>query len=216
MSLFTRISATVCASVDKAVTRVENHDAIIHANIRDTREAAARSRVRLARVRKDGDKMRNRLEKLKRDEALWTDRARNVAEDDKNKALECLKRRQACRQQIEQTESALRQHVELENKLAAGVQKIEARVQEVSEQRNMLRSRQSVAEATRLIENIEGDETSVIEETFDRWEIMIGESELAVGADISIDTLEASFSESEHSELLEAELDELLDNTTGN
>ena len=55
MSLIRRISASITSSVDRAVSRVENHDAVINAALRDTQQAAARSRVRLERVRKEGE-----------------------------------------------------------------------------------------------------------------------------------------------------------------
>ena len=45
MSLFRRITTTVTSSVDKAVSKVENHDAIINAALRDTQQAAARARA---------------------------------------------------------------------------------------------------------------------------------------------------------------------------
>ena len=52
MSLIRRISTSITSSVDRAVSKVENHDAIINAALRDTQQAAARSRVLLERVRK--------------------------------------------------------------------------------------------------------------------------------------------------------------------
>ena len=52
MSLFQRITATVTSHVDRAVSRVENHDAIVEAALRDTRQAAVRARVRLRRLQR--------------------------------------------------------------------------------------------------------------------------------------------------------------------
>ena len=60
MSLIRRISTSITSSVDRAVSRVENHDAIVNAALRDTQQAAARSRVRLERVRKDGRALKTR------------------------------------------------------------------------------------------------------------------------------------------------------------
>ena len=210
MGLFNRISATIVSTVDKAVTRVENHDAIIESSIRQTRQVAARARVRLARVRKDGESLRARLEELQASETAWSERARSAAETDKDKALECLRRRRACSVQIEKLGASLRQHQELEAQVAGNLQKIETRLKEISEQRNMMRSRQSVAEALRVINHIEGSATSEIEDTFDRWEILISESELAIGEDVAIDPLESTFIETEDSASLREELDALL------
>ena len=60
MSLIRRISTSITSSVDRAVSKVENHDAIINSALRDTQQAAARSRVRLERVRKDGHSLKTR------------------------------------------------------------------------------------------------------------------------------------------------------------
>ena len=40
MSLIRRISTSITSSVDRAVSKVENHDAIINAALRDTQHAA--------------------------------------------------------------------------------------------------------------------------------------------------------------------------------
>ena len=40
MSLIRRISTSISSSVDRAVSKVENHDAIINAALRDTQQAA--------------------------------------------------------------------------------------------------------------------------------------------------------------------------------
>ena len=56
------------------------------------------------------------------------------------------------------------------------------RIGEIAQQRNMMRSRQSVAEAMRTINNIEGVSYGEIEDTFDRWEINLGETEILMGA----------------------------------
>ena len=65
MNLIRRISTSITSSVDRAVSKVENHDAIINAALRDTQQAAARSRVRLERVKKDGHHLRTRHANLK-------------------------------------------------------------------------------------------------------------------------------------------------------
>jgi phage shock protein A len=96
MSLIRRISTSFTSSVDRAVSKVENHDAIINSALRDTQQAAARSRVRLERVRKDGNSLKSRQEQLIVAVSRWTERAKSVAANDEAKALECLRRRKDC------------------------------------------------------------------------------------------------------------------------
>lgn len=210
MRLFKRISTTVTSSIDKAVSKVENHDAIINAALRETQQAAARSRVRLVRVQKDGNALRTRRDELQVAISRWTGRAKSVAGEDEAKALECLRRRKECEMQAKGIEQSLEKHRELEQRITENLKKIDARIGEVSHQRNMMRSRQSVAEATRIINNVEGVSYGEIEDTFDRWEINLGETEIILGSGASTDSLESAFLVEEDQESLRAELAELL------
>ena len=210
MSLIRRISATLTSSVDRAVSKVENHDAIVNAALRDTQQAAARSRVRLERVRKDGRALNSRRLSLEEARDRWTERARHIAASDEPKALECLRRRGDCETQLRKLKDAIENHEELEGRIAEQVKKIEARIGEVTHQRNMMRSRQSVAEAMRAIHNIEGVSYGEVEETFDRWEINLGETEIMVGAHSPSDPLDSEFLVEEDTEALRAELQLLL------
>jgi phage shock protein A len=216
MSLIRRISATLTSSVDRAVSKVENHDAIVNAALRDTQQAAARARVRLERVRKDGHALKNRHQSLQLAESRWTERARSIAASDEAKAFECLRRRKDCVTQLGHLEDSIEKHEELEARIAEQVKKIEARIGEVAHQRNMMRSRQSVAEAMRAIHNIEGVSYGEVEETFDRWEINLGETEILTGANTSSDPLDSAFLAEEDTEALRAELEELVNSDKEN
>ncbi|MCH2547682.1 MAG: PspA/IM30 family protein [Alphaproteobacteria bacterium] len=216
MRLFTRISATVSSKLEDMVAHVENHDAIIAATLRETRAAVAKSRVRLERVRKDGQALRQRMETLIEQEKLWTDRARSVAASDEAKALECVARRNQCREQIEQTIKTLAHHDQLENQVAENVQRMEQRLTTIAQQQNMMRSRQSTAEAIRVVSQIEGNTASGIEDTFDRWEMLITETEYANGynSESSIDVMENAFLKQESNDSLKEELANILATTT--
>lgn len=216
MSLIRRISTSITSSVDRAVSKVENHDAIVNAALRDTQQAAARSRVRLERVRKDGRALKTRYQSLKEAQSRWTERARTIASSDESKALECLRRRKDCEAQVRNLAESIEKHEELESRIAEQVKKIEARISEVSHQRNMMRSRQSVAEAMRTIHNIEGVSYGEVEETFDRWEINLGETEILMGASASVDRLDSEFLAEEDTEALRAELQLLLNSEKEN
>jgi phage shock protein A len=210
MSLIRRISTSITSSVDRAVSKVENHDAIINSALRDTQQAAARSRVRLERVRKDGHALKTRHGNLNLAVSRWTDRAKNIAATDESKALECLRRRKDCELQLSNLQESIEKHDELEERIGEQVKKIEARIGEVAQQRNMMRSRESVAAAMRTINNIEGVSYGEIEDTFDRWEINLGETEILMGSATTTDSLDAAFLAEEDTAELRAELSELL------
>lgn len=55
MNLISRFSATLMAGVDKTVSQIENHDAVIEASLKESQRAAAQARVRLQRVTRDGE-----------------------------------------------------------------------------------------------------------------------------------------------------------------
>jgi phage shock protein A len=210
MSLIRRISTSITSSVDRAVSKVENHDAIINSALRDTQQAAARSRVRLERVRKDGHSLTTRHANLLLAISRWTERAKTIGATDEAKALECLRRRKDCEMQLQNLELSIEKHEELESRIAEQVKKIEIRIGEVAQQRNMMRSRQSVAEAMRTINNVEGVSYGEIEDTFDRWEINLGETEILMGANSPSDPLDSAFLAEEDTAELRAELSVLL------
>lgn len=166
----------------------------------------------MERVRKDGHALKSRYQSLQGAHSRWTMRARRIGASDEAKALDCLRRRKDCEKQMRNLEDSIEKHEELEGRISEQVKKIEARIGEVAHQRNMMRSRQSVAEAMRAIHNIEGVSYGEIEETFDRWEINLGETEILMGATTSSDPLDTEFLAEEDTEALRAELDQLLDN----
>ena len=210
MSLIRRITATVSSRVDQAVSKVENHDAIVEAALRDTRQAAVRARVRLQRLQRDGHKLKQRQHALERTAGQWAERARTIAATDEDKALECLRRRRDCESQRRALDAAIANHDALEQRIAEQLRDIERRVDEVTQQRNAMRSRQSVADALRAIEQMDGSSRLDIEETFDRWEIHLGESEILTSAIAPADPLESAFLAEEDEAELRLELDALL------
>jgi phage shock protein A len=210
MNLFTRISATLTGKLDEIISHVENHDAVVAVALKDTRTAVAKAKVRLERVRKDGEAMQKRLEDATRMAQLWENRAKDTAANDEQKALACIARRNQCREQIAQTQTALARHKELEAKVSENVQRMEHRLREITQQQNLMRSRQSTADAMRIINQIEGSADYGIEDTFDRWEALITETEYSIGHMSSTDTLDLSFAKEENTAQLQAELAELL------
>lgn len=211
MNIFSRLSATFSGKLEDVVSHIENHDAVVAVALKDTRNAVAKAKVRLDRVRKDGETMRKRLDDATNMAQLWENRAKESAADDEQKALACIARRNQCREQIIQTQAALARHEELEIKVSENVQRMEQRLRDITQQQNLMRSRQSTADAMRIINQIEGSTSNGIEDTFDRWETLITETEYATGHITETDTLDMSFAKEENTMQLQAELAELLD-----
>jgi len=220
MKLFNRISATVLSSVDGLVTKIENHEALADAMIIDIQKKAATARVHLKRVQKDRKHCEEQIAKLHTDAELWQKRALNAANssrgeehdsDDESRALECLQRRRQCVDQLQTLKKSLKEQISQENQLINQQQKIDERLEEVKQQRNMLRTKESVSGANRTLRSIEGDGTGQLDDLFQRWELSLArdidfdESPLFVDAN-SGDTLEQQYLQEEAQASLREEL----------
>ena len=210
MSIFKRLTATFSSRVDQMVSQIENHDAVVEVAIKESRQATAKAKVRLARVQRDGEVLRSKITQLQKDETLWTNRAREVAHKDQERALECVRRRKICQKQFEQYEHALKKHEALEQKLAQDIHAAEHKLAEMNQQRNLMRTRQSAAEALNSISGVDETVALDVAEAFERWEVKVTESELEVGSIDSVDLLEREFMQAEDKQALQAELEELL------
>ena len=211
MRLFKRISSTVLSSVDKVVGEMENHDAVVESMLRDLNKAAAETKIRLKRVNADGSKMREQFNKLSEDENRWQARAQAFASEDENKALACLERRQRCQEEQLRLNEVLDQHAETEKRLIEQAKVIEKRHVEISNKRHLLKSRQSVAEANRVVSAVVGSDSIGINDAFDRWEVSIAKSEVGYADSSiheldSIDRFELDIIETEKQEKLLSEL----------
>lgn len=209
MRLFTRISTTVTAALDRAVGALENHDAVIEASIRDIRRAAAEARARLNRVRAESARMREKREALEASATRWQDRAVTDGVEEAT-ALECLRRRRDCEAQRTRLAESLAQHESLEQRLVNNIERIEARLAELMRSRDVMRTRQATAEALRSAHTA-GERAAMydIDQTLERWDAQISEAELTLGAEEPEDTLERTFLAEEEHASLAAELDAL-------
>ena len=215
MNLFTRITATLGATADQAVSRFENHDAIAEGALRQARQAVVKARVQHTRVTRDGNELRSRVADLKKDETSWTRRAKEIAPDNEQKALDCLGHRQRCRAQLTLSAEQLSRHEQLESDVYARLKEIEQRLEQINQQRNQMRSRESVAKAMDVMGRFEAEGHDSVEAVFDRWEMSIGETEMRGEAYQSIvnskDPLEREYESKEQAQALKLELAALLD-----
>lgn len=213
MKLFSRFSATVMAGVDKTVSHIENHDAVIEVSLKESQRAAAQARVRLQRVTRDGEALVQRQKILQQKIEHWLVRAKSNHDTDRSLALQCIAKRKQCIADELEIREALKRHAETQKQMVDTINTIEKRVTSMSQQRNQMRSRQSAAEALRVINRIEGNDTNGIDDTFERWDISISETEISAGVSSTyseLDTLEESFIVVEEQQDLEDELDALI------
>jgi len=204
-------TAALVSRVDGMVSRIENHEALAQSAIREVRQAAARASVQLRRVRRDGERQRQRLDELREAQATWRERARRKADADEATALECLRRGQQAARRATALEARLRDHEKIERQLARDVTAVEERLVRLDEQRHVLVTRQSRAEAMSALRDTSAPLHSDLDDLFDRWEVRIAERELAGGcAELDdVDPLEGELDREEEQDALRAELEAL-------
>ena len=224
MSLFKRFSTTLYSRVEQLVNQIENHDAIIEAAIRDAKHSAAKARAQHKRVQQDGVRLQQKRDKLAVAIEQWQTRARRFA-DDETKALSCLQRKRLCQQQLSELEPMIKQHQQMDTRLQHDIKRAEEKITAISQQRHLMRTRQSAADALSQINQLDAapdidiDDTFErwetkrivdIDDTFERWETKINEREFDIGLQIKTDDFEEAFIAEEEMEDLRHELHDLI------
>ena len=207
-------TASLVSRVDGMVTRIENHEALAASAIREVRQGAARATVQLRRVRADGARLRDELAARCEAEQSWRERAARSGTEDREKAIECLRRSKRAAREAAELERRLAEHERIEKQLAQDVAAVEDRLSRLQEQRNVLVTRQSRAEALSSVRDAQAPCGVDVDEVFGRWETRVAEREYEGDCLPRGDDLEDTFTREEESDELGAELDALLDGET--
>lgn len=206
MNRMRRWKMSVTSWVDGALAQIENHEATVSSAIGRVRQSAARARVQLKRVERDQRELR---ETLAREEAAvdaWRRRAKEA--EDEEKALECLRRHKVSERRVSHLRHRLKEHERTHKELSDGIASLNARLRELTERKNLMRTRQSRAEAAHGMAYTSGP-LGDLEDVFERWESRVGEIEIASECADPIDTFEADFESTEEDAELLIELEEL-------
>ena len=206
MNRMKRWSMSVTSWVDGMLAQVENHEATVGAAITQVRKSTAEARVRLRRVERDRDRLRQTLQREEESVITWRERAK--ASSDEETALECLRRHKAAERRVSALKERRAEQERAHKALRDGIAKLNGRLGELNERRNVMRARQSRAEAVQGMSaatNPIGD----LEDVFDRWDARVGEIEIAADVDDPIDTFEAELDSDEERRALSIELERL-------
>ncbi len=203
MKFLQRWTTTLTSTVDGWAGRLENHEALVDARLRDVHDALHRARSRVRGLRRDAEKLREQIAKAESDAASWHARAARQADDER--AMACLSRRRRCQAEKARAEARL---ATLEGEIARltpALTDLEARAKEMREQRDVMRTREAQADAVRQMERgfVSGHDS--LEGIFSRWEEKIGYdgASLPLGED---DPLERELSAEEEARSLSDEL----------
>lgn len=206
MNRMKRWTMSMTSWVDGVLAQVENHEAAVSSAIGRVRQSTARARVQLKRVERDQQALRDTL--LEEEEAIDAWRRRAKSAQDENVALECLRRHKASERRVLRLRQRLGEHEHCHKELSDGIRVLNGRLCELTERKNLMRTRQSRAEAAHGMANSTGP-IGDLEDVFERWESRVGEIEIAAECEQPIDAFEAEFESTEEDAELLIELEEL-------
>jgi phage shock protein A len=211
MKLIKRLSTSLTATLDSAVAQLENHDAIVEASIKQTRQAVAKTKARINTLRQQQSAYQNQLKEAREQFDLWTERATTLATTDQAKALQCVARRNQCEADIGRLSYSEKQQGDLVRDVSANLHTLQKKLDEMTQKHNLMRSRQTVADVNRAMSNVRTDET--LNDTFERWESVVLEHEFAVSDACAGDMLDIELTRQEDETNLLAQLDSIVANT---
>ncbi|MGD8914302.1 MAG: PspA/IM30 family protein [Candidatus Thiodiazotropha sp.] len=215
MSLFKRLSVSIRTQLDSAVSRIENHDAVIDAALQESRDAIARLKLQQTRMNRKIETIDTKLESLHNDEQSWVRRAKSLAEGDEAQAIACLERRDRCAEQIKQLQQQREQCNEMAFRLAHTLLKLEQKLISDEQRLQEFRGRDLTAKAEHAVHDVICSDSTNLEQTFDRWELAITRKEMQQQATdpvmTSMDTLEERFLREERLSAHKAELKALME-----
>ena len=209
MSRFKQWSTVFFSRVDGMVSRMENHEALVDSAIREVRQSLARAKVQLGRVQLDRRNIDSRHQQAHEAIQTWTERAAAVAEQDEQRAIECLRRKHASAREADALAQRLAQQRQMEDKLVADIESVEQRLSGLLQQRNLLRTRESTAAAKGAMDTAASPFGEDVSEVMERWETQVIEAELGSGDSATLDGFSDDFIAAEEQQALREELRQL-------
>jgi phage shock protein A len=192
--------------------QIENQEALVDCAISELKTKIAKAKVQLSRVERDNERLRAKTHETRSLVSTWRDRAKQ--ETDENRALECLRRSKQAAEQSTQLAVRLEEHERAEACLQQDIAVIVRRLDELVEQRNTMRTRQTRAEAMVLLRGDGGQGVLEVGEILERWEMRILEDELTAGCSASgEERFERDYASAEENRALRDELARLREET---
>ena len=210
MSIVKRVYTSIAASVDQLVSEIENHEAAIGAAINEHSHKLSAARVKLNRLRATEQRTQEKRAELIETETRWVERARAEADQDEEKALLCLQRRQQIRRKIDKLTASLAEYRQAIAKMDSNIQRFEEEIKTLKQRHELLRARQTSAEVMSHMDGFSDALVNDLEQSFERWEIRVAQHEMGDDGCNAFDELEQHYVEQENREALRTELTDLM------
>jgi phage shock protein A len=198
-----RWTMSVTSWVDGVLAQVENHEATVDAAIVRVRKSVARARVQVRRVDRDHASLEDALATEIEAESAWRQRARTT--EDEETALECLRRAKAAHRHSTRLRNRITEHERSLKELNDGIGELSGRLRELVERRNVMRTRQSRAEAIHGMA-VATSPLGDLNDLFERWETRVAEVEIAGECGEIADAFESEFERADETAALREEL----------
>ena len=205
MNVFKRLYVTTFGSIDSFVTRIQNHDALVGASLKELEGRIREAQISFGSLTRTLQRSTDAIAQADRELVTWTERARKEGgAGRKEAALECLRRAESTKQ----TRAALTKqlaHSEVSHRA------LQSRIVELQNLQKTLTLRHRELKARTQMQEADSSTAAISEhdvaEMLNRWEDSLGAA--PVGEPVE-DTFERTFSREEEREALEAQLAELL------
>jgi phage shock protein A len=144
-----RLFATIGASFEDFVAQVENHEAVAQSVNDEVRSNADRVCMKRKSLEKTRSLLSEAIHKTTASAACWRARAQALADTDRPKALECLRRAKALELELDGLNEQARWHQRSLTQLRCDLTALERKLRELELRRATLVSRHARARAER-------------------------------------------------------------------
>ncbi|MBX3630415.1 MAG: PspA/IM30 family protein [Nitrosomonas sp.] len=212
MSILKRLSTTLISRIDRVVTEIENHDAVIQASLNEMSSKLATAKITLSQACRERDRLKTEIEKQRDNMHRWQERAISCAKSDEPKALECLRRSHKNRDQAAMLQKSFGEYARSIEKMTGNIKSGEQRLTEMKQKLTLMRARQATSKISTTTCPPDSAAESILEDTFNRWEIHISHDEIPLNCTDTntVDELEHEFITQEQQNDLRNELASLL------
>jgi phage shock protein A len=211
MSILKRLSTTLISRIDRVVTEIENHDAVIQAALNEMNNKMAKAKIALNQACRERDSIKAELETQQSNVHRWQERAIICAKTDESKALECLRRSHKSRDRAVGLQKSLNEYARSIEKMTGNIQSSAQRLNEMKQRLTLMRAKQATNKTDATIHSTCGDAESIVEDTFNRWEMHLNHDDIPLDCTTDdIDELEHAFITQEQQNDLRSELTALL------
>lgn len=201
--------ARLGARIDRWISQLENHEAVVESWIRDMESAIARAEGQLRQLRTTSHALRTQMQHAERAAAEWRDQARLSATSDERHSLDFLRHARRADAKASSFRAPLEDHERAETRLARDIELMKKALDTLRTRHALMLTRQLRAEGMDGLRS-DGEELKVAQDVFARWDLHLTELERTAGRMDAADEWVQDIQSIEEEISLRAELAQLV------